>query len=121
MKSLKKNFLKHCSENKLQINENQKEIIDLLNNFYDSCFKKHFFSNFLKKKSVILGFYLFGDVGVGKTMLLDFFYNNLNIQKQRLHFNEFMINFHNFTHNHKEINKGNPIEFFVKELKKIVN
>ena len=40
MKSLKKNFLKYCSENKLQINEIQKEIVNLLNDFYDNCFKK---------------------------------------------------------------------------------
>jgi cell division protein ZapE len=118
MKSLKKKFLTHCSENKLQVNESQKEIIDLLSNFYNNCFKKYFFLNFLKKKSIILGFYLYGDVGVGKTMLLDFFYNNLNVQKRRLHFNEFMINFHNFAHKHKDINEGNLIESFIKELKK---
>jgi len=118
MKSLKNNFLKYCSVNKLKINENQIEVIGLLKIFYNNCFKKYFFSMFLKKKSKILGFYLFGDVGVGKTMLLNFFYDSLDIPKQRLHFNEFMISFHDFTHNRKEIDKGNSIKSFVHKIKK---
>jgi predicted ATPase len=36
-----------------------------------------------------------GDVGVGKTMILNFFYDEIENKKLRLHFNEFMIRFHN--------------------------
>ena len=118
MKSFKNNFLKYCSVNKLKINNNQIEVIGLLKIFYDNCFKKYFFLRFFKKKSKILGFYLSGDVGVGKTMLLNFFYSSLSIPKQRLHFNQFMINFHDFTHNRKEIDKGNSIASFVNKMKK---
>jgi cell division protein ZapE len=118
MKSFKNNFLKYCSVNKLKINNNQIEVIGLLKIFYDNCFKKYFFLRFFKKKSKILGFYLSGDVGVGKTMLLNFFYSSLSIPKQRLHFNQFMINFHDFTHNREEIDKGNSIASFVNKMKK---
>ena len=118
MNGLKKKFLKYCLVNKLKINESQVEVINLLNKFKNNCFDKNFFSNIFKKKPKILGFYLFGDVGVGKTMLLNFFYNNLDIQKQRLHFNEFMISFHDYTHDHKEINKGKSIKSFVNKIKK---
>ena len=118
MKNFKSNFLKYCSVNKLKINNNQIEVIGLLKIFYDNCFKKYFFLRFFKKKSKILGFYLSGDVGVGKTMLLNFFYSSLSIPKQRLHFNQFMINFHDFTHNRKEIDKGNSIASFVNKMKK---
>ena len=113
---LKKNFLKYCSVNKLKVNESQIEVINLLNKFENNCFNKNIFSSLFKKKTKILGFYLFGDVGVGKTMLLNFFYNNLDISKQRLHFNEFMINFHDYSHNHKDINKGNSIKSFVNKI-----
>ena len=51
-------------------------------------------------------------------MLLNFYYNNLDIPKQRLHFNEFMISFHDFAHDNKKIDKGNSIKFFVKKIKK---
>ena len=118
MKNFKSNFLKYCSVNKLKINNNQIEVIGLLKIFYDNCFKKYFFLRFFKKKSKILGFYLSGDVGVGKTMLLNFFYSSLSIPKQRLHFNQFMINFHDFTHNREEIDKGNSIASFVNKMKK---
>ena len=64
-----------------------------------------------------LGFYLYGGVGVGKTMLLNFFFNNLKISKERKHFNEFMIEFHNFRHEYKLKGKNNSINSFVKNLK----
>jgi cell division protein ZapE len=65
-----------------------------------------------------LGFYLQGDVGVGKTMILNFFYENFNQTKQRFHFNEFMISFHNFIHQNKGNKKENIIDKFVSRLKK---
>ena len=44
LKSLKNYFLKYCLEKKLQINENQLKVINLLNEYYNSCFKKNFIS-----------------------------------------------------------------------------
>ena len=61
-----------------------------------------------------LCFYLQGNVGVGKTMLLDFVYNHFIENKLRLHFNEFMINFHDFRHKNEN---DNSIRSFVKNLK----
>ena len=117
IKNLKKKFSSYCKINKLKINSNQISIIELLVKFYINCFEKSFF-NFFKEKNKKLGFYLFGDVGVGKTMLLNFFYKNLDIPKQRLHFNEFMISFHNFSHANKEGGGKNIIELFVKKIRK---
>ena len=57
-----------------------------------------------------------GDVGVGKTMILNFFFNRLNEKKMRLHFNEFMIKFHDFIFENKD--KSNGIDLFVKDLNK---
>ena len=118
MNSLKEKFIEYCSINKFKINENQIEVIDLLKKFENNCFNKNFFSTLFKKKTKILGFYLFGDVGVGKTMILNFFYNYLDVPKKRLHFNEFMISFHDYAHEHKEINRGNLIGSFVNKIKK---
>ena len=52
---------------------NQLRIIELLIKFYKECFKKSFFRNLFSKKIIKKSFYLVGDVGVGKTMLLNFF------------------------------------------------
>jgi cell division protein ZapE len=72
----------------------------------------------LSQKKSKLGFYLHGDVGVGKTMILNFFYDNLKFTKQRLHFNEFMIRFHEFVFKNKGNKKENIIDKFVNKLKK---
>jgi cell division protein ZapE len=73
--------------------------------------------NFFFKQSSKKGFYLYGGVGVGKTMILDFFFNLINQKKQRLHFNEFMLNFHDFVHDNKDKNEENVITIFAKDLK----
>jgi cell division protein ZapE len=114
--NLKKLFLKHCQEKKYEINQNQLDIINYLQIYYTENFKQIFLANFLKKKKNKTGFYLIGDVGVGKTMILNFFFNELKEKKLRLHFNEFMIKFHDFIFQNK--NKENGIELFVKSLNK---
>jgi len=113
MSSLKDSFLNYCKKNNFEKNKNQLKILNLLINFFDP--KKKFF-NFFSKPNKKLCFYLFGGVGVGKTMILNFVYNFLYIPKQRLHFNEFMINFHNYRHTMKT--KDNSLNSFVKDLKK---
>jgi cell division protein ZapE len=115
MINLKKLFLIDCKNKKLKINDSQLALINLLIKFYENCFNNYFLNKFFFKENKKLGFYLTGEVGVGKTMLLNFFYKNINVDKKRLHFNEFMINFHDFVHLSKT---SNPIETFVKDLKR---
>ena len=81
--NLKDLFAKHCEENNYEINQNQLDIINNLKNYYKNNFKKNFFSNIFRKKELRLGFYLVGDVGVGKTMILNFFFNQLEESKIR--------------------------------------
>ena len=114
--NLKKFFLKHCENKDYEINQNQLDVIDELNNYYTENFKQNLINKIFKKKDIKLGFYLMGDVGVGKTMILNFFFNRLNEKKTRLHFNEFMIKFHDFIFENK--GKSNGIDLFVKDLSK---
>ena len=88
------------------------DVVNLLDKFLYP--KNTFLSNFFKNKNKLC-FYLYGNVGVGKTMILNFIYEQLKINKLRLHFNEFMISFHDFRHNKQE---NNSIRSFVKKLKK---
>ena len=116
--NLKKLFLNYCKTKGLEINDNQIITIETINKFYQNNFNLGFFANVFKKKENITGFYLQGNVGVGKTMILNFFYENFNQTKHRLHFNEFMINFHDFIFQNKNDEKGNTIDKFVTKLKR---
>ena len=116
--NLNKLFLNHCKKNNLEINPNQINLIEELDNFYNLNFNKSFFKKIFSTKDNNIGFYLQGDVGVGKTMILNFFYENFNFSKQRLHFNEFMISFHDFVFKNKGINHENIIDKFVNKLSK---
>jgi cell division protein ZapE len=115
--NLKKSFLKFCEKKHLETNKNQFDIIENLQNYYIQNFKESFFKKILKKKNK-LGFYLVGDVGVGKTMILNYFFDELKEKKIRLHFNEFMINFHDFIFQNKNQHDKNKIDHFIKDLKK---
>ena len=111
---LDKKFIEFCSNKKLEINQNQIEIINTLENFQNSNFDRSFLNSFFKKNTK-LGFYLHGDVGVGKTMILDFFFKQLEIKKIKVHFNEFMISFHDFMFENDK--KDKALDIFVKKLR----
>ena len=67
-------FQNFCKQNNLEINTYQLTIIDELKNYYNSNFNKSFFNKFFSKNNSKSAFYLHGGVGVGKTMILDFFF-----------------------------------------------
>ena len=116
LKNLEDKFNLFCNSRNLEINQSQIKVISKLQDYYQKNFKLSFFNFFFKKK-LKKGFYLYGGVGVGKTMILDFFFNNIDVKKQRLHFNEFMLNFHNFVHERNDKKEENVISLFVKDLK----
>ena len=110
--NLQDSFKEFCKKNSFENNNQQIEIINLLDKFINP--RKNFFRKFFRDKEKLC-FYLYGNVGVGKTMILNFFYDQLKVNKLRLHFNEFMINFHDFRHDKED---DNSIRSFVKDLKK---
>ena len=115
-KKFQKEFLDYCNKYDLEINQNQTEVIKNLEKFYKKN-SKSFFSKIFSKDLAKKSFYLFGDVGVGKTMILNFFFERIEEKKLRQHFNEFMLDFHEFVHKKKEKNEVNVINQFVKNLK----
>ena len=116
LKNFEDKFNLYCRSENLEINQNQIKVIRKLQDYYKKNFKS-FFLNFFSKENSKKGFYLYGGVGVGKTMILDFFFNSINKKKKRLHFNEFMLEFHDFVHERKDKKEENIINLFVKNLK----
>lgn len=101
-KKLKKDFL-----------ENQKD-----ESFFSKILSK--FSNKNSSKKSIQGLYLYGDVGRGKSMLMNNFYDNFPIKnKMHLHFNVFMQKIHRNLHKirkNKDSNKDELIEIVTKNI-----
>ena len=116
VKNLQKEFISYCNDQHLEVNSNQVDVIDKLAQYYQGNFQSYF-SKLFSKNSFKKGFYLYGGVGVGKTMILNFFFDHLKEKKLRLHFNEFMLSFHDFVHEKKEQEEENIINQFVKNLK----
>tara|TARA_B110000003_G_C16592772_1_gene512489 strand:- start:223 stop:1263 length:1041 start_codon:yes stop_codon:yes gene_type:complete len=116
--NFKKLFLNYCSNKELEINKYQIKTVDSIHKFYQLNFNNYFLLKLFSKKLPKIGFYLDGDVGVGKTMILNIFYENFYYSKKKFHFNEFMLNFHDFVFQNKNKKKVNIVNNFVSKLKK---
>ena len=114
--NLKKSFLNLCENKEYEVNENQISIVEKLSEYYNLNFNQSLIKKIFKDKNKKSGFYLVGDVGVGKTMILNFFFSSLKEKKYRLHFNEFMIKFHEFIFENKKKGKNQGLEKFVEKL-----
>lgn len=83
------------------------------------------FSRFFAKSLPLRGLYIHGEVGRGKTMLMDLFYENIAIKaKSRWHFHEFMNEVHvqinDFRGKEKrgEVKAGDPIAYVAQNMMK---
>jgi len=80
----------------------QRQIMQTLNDIYNQLIKRQKFRDSqigqlrrkVKPRKPIKGMYLWGSVGVGKTFMIDTFYECLPVRKIRLHFHAFMQQIH---------------------------
>ena len=78
-----------------------------------------------KKPIAPRGVYIHGDVGRGKSMLMDLFFDSIPfIQKRRVHFHEFMQEIHDRIYQYRQENKGckvhDPIVSIAKDMRRDV-
>lgn len=75
-------------------------IAKLLGSMFHSSVKEPDLDSLLNKDNLVKGIYLYGDVGCGKTMLMDLFYETIpdHLPKRRLHFHQFMQHLHKRSH-----------------------
>ena len=103
-------ILKKFSEDGIHLNDEQDNFLRI---FEKNLPKKTFFVNFLKKKPK-KGCYVHGDVGRGKTMMLNAIFKEIKLTKCSYHFIEFM----KFIHNELGLveNTKDPIEIIAKGI-----
>jgi cell division protein ZapE len=73
-----------------------------------------------KRKMPLQGesLYIFGDVGRGKSMLMDCFFQACPIQrKRRVHFSVFMLEVHEFVHQWRQQHDSDPLLAFAKYIR----
>ena len=90
-KKFEKEFISYCENQDLEVNPNQITVIKKLEDYHHTNYKPFFSKLFFNQQSK-KAFYLYGGVGVGKTMILNFFYDCLDEKKLKQHFNE-LINY----------------------------
>ena len=91
-------ILKKFSEDGIHLNDEQDNFLRI---FEKNLPRKSFFVDFFKKKSK-KGCYVHGDVGRGKTMMLNAIFKEIKLSKCSYHFIEFM----KFIHNELELVKN---------------
>lgn len=85
-----------------QIDSEQEEAVATLQNLLEKLTVKKPFWSF-GKNEVPRGIYIHGGVGRGKSMIMDMFYAEVpdKLKKRRVHFHEFMIETHDWLHQHR--------------------
>lgn len=68
-----------------------------------SISSKNILSKFFTRHKPPKGLYVYGDVGTGKTMVMDIFYSHIEVKfKKRVHFHGFMLDVHKRIHRLKQ-------------------
>ncbi|XP_044532605.1 AFG1-like ATPase isoform X2 [Gracilinanus agilis] len=94
--------------NELKEDEHQRRVIQSLQKLHESLKGYHIgskglFSKLFTKRKPPKGLYVYGDVGTGKTMVMDMFYAYTEVErKKRVHFHGFMLDVHKRIHRLKQ-------------------
>lgn len=123
-KTIIEKYYKTLTENNIKPDQAQEQILEFLANLNqkinDSLSKKNIIKKLLKKNELVRGLYLHGSVGVGKSILMDIFFENIATnKKQKTHFHSFMLEVHKYLHQSQENKQksSNPLKTIAKFLK----
>ena len=105
---------------KIDLDEGQKSISENLDKLVIDLEQKskRFSFQFFNKSNKFKGLYIYGGVGRGKSMIMDIFFENIQLtSKRRLHFHDFMKEVHSEIYYIGQDNKNiDPIEIFSKKF-----
>ncbi|XP_010129057.1 PREDICTED: lactation elevated protein 1, partial [Chlamydotis macqueenii] len=95
-------------QEELRNDDQQRRVVQHLQKLHESLkgysiSSKNLLSKLFAKKKTPKGLYVYGDVGTGKTMVMDMFYSHLEVErKKRVHFHGFMLDVHQRIHRLKQ-------------------
>ncbi|XP_015278097.1 PREDICTED: lactation elevated protein 1, partial [Gekko japonicus] len=99
----------------LKNDKQQRKVIQCLQKLHENLkgyniSSKHLLSKLFTRHKPSKGLYVYGDVGTGKTMVMDIFYSHIQVErKKRVHFHGFMLDVHKRIHRLKQsLPRGKP-------------
>jgi len=105
---------------KLDLDEGQRIISENLDKLTTDLIQKSkkFSFPFFKNSSDFRGFYIYGGVGRGKSMIMDIFFENIRLEKKRrIHFHDFMKEVHSKIYSIGQKNKKiDPVQVFARQF-----
>ena len=110
-RKMKTAYDKLIASGQIEADQNQISLVKQFDNLLENLDKKRLSRKssalgwlFAKKApETIKGLYIWGDVGRGKSMLMDMFFNQLpHKRKRRVHFNDFMQDAQERIHKHRQ-------------------
>ncbi len=103
------------NNNRLEFDPAQESILAALQDLYQQlATKPSFLNRLLGRHTTPQGLYLWGDVGRGKTMLMDLFYDSLPAgTATRVHFHRFMQQVHQALKQHRQ--QQNPLRIIARQ------
>lgn len=124
-KGLERSYMQLVGMNKIEFDHGQWEVLQQLQYLLDSlCEIKPRAKRSLWPQAKSpndgegLSLYIFGDVGRGKSMLVQLFYDACpEAVKRRIHFNAFMIEVHQFIHQSRRQGGGDALIILAKKIK----
>ena len=115
---LLKVYRETLAKGELRADKAQEQALEKLNHLARALSRKRRFSFFRKPDAPAKGLYIWGDVGRGKTLLMDLFFEEVAIaKKRRAHFNRFMMDVHARIHAERQrAGSSDPIPVVARAL-----
>lgn len=99
---------------KFTLDDSQEKLVESLDEISSDLSKNIFLRYFMPHK--YKGVYIYGNVGRGKTEIVNAFLKSLDISSQIFHYQGLIKNLHQETHKMQKANVENPISIFAKNL-----
>jgi cell division protein ZapE len=114
---LLKNYEELVASGKISNDLAQREVLGELQAILNSFTPKKRISLLKKQKIISKNLYIWGNVGRGKSMLMDLFFANAPVEKKRrVHFHAFMQEVHARIHEIRKAGLGDPVALLARQI-----